>query len=102
MLYVANQSKSIYPYWKYILSDIRMFDDGQGFIDFRFGKNDLFTLLEVFNIPNRITTVQGTIFQDKAALCILLIKGLVYFKITLALQCSLESMYSKIPKFYHN
>ena len=38
---VVNQSKPIFPYWKYNTFDIGMTDDEQSFIDFRFGKNDL-------------------------------------------------------------
>ena len=49
-----------------------MIDDEQSFIDFRFGKNDLYTLLDVFNIPNRIIASQGTTCSDIEALCILL------------------------------
>ena len=72
LLYDANQSKPIYPYWKYEKFDIGMIDDEQSFIDFRFGKNDLYTLLDIFNIPERVTTIQGTVCQDIEALCILL------------------------------
>ena len=50
LLYDANQSKPIYP----------------------FGKNDLYTLLDVFNVPNRIIASQGTACSDIEALCILL------------------------------
>ena len=38
LLYDAYQSKDIYPYWKYDNFDIRMFDDEQCVIDFRFVK----------------------------------------------------------------
>ena len=47
-----------------------MIDDEQSFIDFRFGKNDLYTLLDVFNVPNRIITSQGTACSDIEAFCI--------------------------------
>ena len=72
LLYDANQSKPIYPYWKYNTFDVGIIDDEQSFIDFRFGKNDLYTLLDVFNIPNRIIASQGTACSDIEALCILL------------------------------
>ena len=68
LLYDANQSKPIYPYWKYNTFDVGMIDDEQSFIDFRFGKNDLYTLLDVFNIPNRIIASQGTACTDIEAL----------------------------------
>ena len=72
LLYNVNRSKPIYPYWKYNTFDVGMIDDEQGFNDFRFGKNDLYTLLDVFNIPNRIIASQGTACSDIEALCILL------------------------------
>ena len=72
LLYDANQSKPIYPYWKYSTFNVGMIDDEQSFIDFRFGKNDLYTVLDVFNIPNRIIASQGTACSDIEALCILL------------------------------
>ena len=49
-----------------------MIDDEQSFIDFRFGKNDLYTVLDVFNIPNRVIASQGTTCSDIEALCTLL------------------------------
>ena len=49
-----------------------MIDDEQSFIDFWFRKNDLYTLLDIFNIPNRIIASQGTACPDIEALCILL------------------------------
>ena len=42
LLYGANQSKPIYPYWKYNTFDVEMIDDEQSFIDFSFGTNDLY------------------------------------------------------------
>ena len=69
LLYDVNQSKPIYPYWKYNTFDVEMTDDEQGFIDFRFGKNDLYTILDVYNIPNRIIAYQCS---DIEVLCILL------------------------------
>ena len=64
LLHDANQSKPIYTYWKYNTFDAGMIDDEQKFIDFRFGKSDLYTLLDVFNIPNRIIASQGTASSD--------------------------------------
>ena len=72
LLYDANKSKPIYPYWKYNTFDVGMINDEQSFIDFRFGKNDLYTLLDVFNVTNRIIASQGTVCSDIETLCILL------------------------------
>ena len=49
-----------------------MIDDERSFINFRFAKNDLYTVLDVFNIPNRIIASQGAACSDLEALCILL------------------------------
>ena len=65
-------SKDIYPYWKYSHFDIRTFDDEQCFVDFRFSKTHLYALFGIFNIPDRVVTVQGTAYEGIEALCILL------------------------------
>ena len=72
LLYDANQSKDIYPYWNYQPFDIGMIDEEQCFIDFRFAKNDLNILLDVLNVLERIVTVQGTVCSGLEALYILL------------------------------
>ena len=41
-------------------------------MDFRFSKTHFYTLLDVLNIPDRAVTVQGTVYEDIEALCILL------------------------------
>ena len=50
---------------------MRTFDDEQYIVDFRFSKTHLYTLLNVINIPDRVITVQGTVFEDIEVLCIL-------------------------------
>ena len=77
LLYDTNQSKSIYPYWKYNTFDDGTIDDEQSFTDFRFRKIDLCTLLDIFNLPNRTITSQRAACSDIKALCILL-KKLVF------------------------
>ena len=49
LLYDANQSKPIYPYWEYNTFVVGMIHDEQSFIDFRFGKMT-FTLFWTFLI----------------------------------------------------
>ena len=61
LLYDANMSKGIYPYWKYSHFYIKTFDDEQGIVDFRFSKTHVDTLPDVLNIPDRVVTVQGTV-----------------------------------------
>ena len=50
LLYDINQSKDIYPYWKFDHFDVGMLNDKQCATDFRFTKNDLYPLLDVLNI----------------------------------------------------
>ena len=71
LLYDANQYKNIYPYWKYKLFDIGTIDEEQCFIDFRLAKNDLHVLVDVLNIPDRVITTQGTVYDGMGVLCIL-------------------------------
>ena len=61
LLYDANMSKGIYPYWKYSHFYIKTFDDEQGIVDFRFSKTHIDTLPDVLNIPDRVVTVQDTV-----------------------------------------
>ena len=72
LLYDANMSKHIYSYQKYSHFDTRTFGDEQCIVDFRFSKTHLYTLLDVLNIPDRVVTVQGTVWEDIETLCILL------------------------------
>lgn len=80
LLYGANQShhnQDIYPQQKYEPFDTGTIDEEQCFIEFRFGKNDLHVLLDVLNIPDRVTSTKGTVCDGMEALCILL-KSLLF------------------------
>ena len=72
LLYDANMSKDIYPYWKYSHFDMRTFDDEQCVVDRGFSKAHLYTLLDVLNISDRVATVQSTVCENIEALCVLL------------------------------
>lgn len=75
LLYGANQShynQDIYPQQKYESFDTGKIDEEQCFIEFRFGKNNLCVLLDVLNIPDRVTSTKETVCDGMEALCILL------------------------------
>ena len=54
LLYDINKSREVYPHWKFDRFDFDLLDESQCKIDFRFEKNDLDLLLNVFQIPERI------------------------------------------------
>ena len=42
LLYDANKSREIYPYWNFERFDLENFDDAQSLTDFRIRKNNIF------------------------------------------------------------
>ena len=53
VLYDANYSREIYPYWKFSTFDLSNWDDTRCRAKFRFAKNDLEELLNVLRFPIR-------------------------------------------------
>ena len=72
LLYNENMSREIYPYWNFERFDLDLWDDGRCNTDFRFRKDHVFRLFDALNIPDRITTSQGTVCEGIEGLCILL------------------------------
>jgi len=77
LLYDANYSREIYPYWNFPSFDLNDWNDTRCRTEFRFAKNDLQELLFVFGIPEKISTIQRTTCSGMEGLCILL-KKLAY------------------------
>ena len=50
LLYDANKSRKIYPYWNFEKFDLENFDDGQCLTDFHIRKNDIFRLKECLEL----------------------------------------------------
>ena len=50
LLYDANKSRKIYPYWNFEKFDLENFDDAQCLTDFHIRKNDIFRLKECLQL----------------------------------------------------
>ena len=72
LLYEFNNSKEIYPFWKYDKSDLENMDEAQCKREFRFLRSHIYDLKNVLNIPEKIVTCQRTVSSGVDALCILL------------------------------
>lgn len=71
LLYDLNSSKNLdYPYWKYQPFDLDTLSDEECWSDFRFHKNDIYELKEIFGIPDEITTYNKCKINGIGALCI--------------------------------
>lgn len=73
LLYDLNTSKNlVIPYWKYNKFDLDSLSDDECKSEFRFMKNDIYSLLEVFDLPDRITCPNRVFVYSEEALCLLL------------------------------
>ena len=72
LLYEFNNSKEIYPFWKYDKFDLENMDEAQCKREFRFLRSRIYDLKHVLNIPEKIVTCQRTVISGVDALCILL------------------------------
>ena len=71
LLYDLNRSKDLdIPYWKYEKFELDSRSDDECKSEFRFLKHDIYTLLDVLNLPEKITCqnrffcVQGGSFMS--------------------------------------
>ena len=73
LLYDMNRSKNPYfPYWKYSEFDLDLLCDDEYNSNFRFFKNDVFSLKETLQIPDEIKCYNRTAINGTEALCIFL------------------------------
>ena len=73
LLYDLNRHRSLQlPYWKYQSFDLDSMENDECVSEFRFEKNDIYTLADVLQLPNRITCYNGTVVHPVEALCIFL------------------------------
>ena len=77
LLYLNNQSRPIFPPWKFDKFNLDTWDETECRAQLRFAKSDLPALLNCLQIPERIVCAQRTRCSDLEALCILL-KRLAY------------------------
>lgn len=77
ILYDANRSREVYPYWKFSKWDFDVWDDTECKTELRFGKKDIPHLLDALDIPEKIICSQGTTCTGMEGLCVVL-KRLAY------------------------
>ena len=72
LLYDANKSTEIYPYWNFERFDLENFEDVQCLTDFCIRKNDIFYLKECLQLPENIVCSQRSTCESVEGLCIFL------------------------------
>ena len=73
LLYGINSSKSCdILYWKYDSFDLDKMTDVECKAEFRFLKNDVYALADIFHLPYEIICYNGTKTTSKEGLCMLL------------------------------
>ena len=73
LLYDLNTSKNPdIPYWSYERFDLETLTDDECWTEFRFLKNDIYEIQEVFRIPDEISTYNRVKIDGTEALCIFL------------------------------
>lgn len=78
LLYDVNTSKNPdFPYWNYDRFDLENLTNEECKAEFRFHKNDIYSLADILRLPEEITFYNGIIVQSIPALCMLL-KRLAY------------------------
>ena len=72
LLYDANKSWEIYPYWNFERFDLKNFDNTQSLTDFRIRKNYIFSLKGCLQLPESIVCSQRSTCKSAEGLCIFL------------------------------
>ena len=73
LLYDLNKSHNPdFPYWKYPKFDLDAFSEAECKAEFRFYKNDIFTLADLLQIPEKVVCYNGTVVHKTEATCIFL------------------------------
>ena len=73
ILYDINTSKNpSFPYDVYDRFDLDFLTDEECISNFRFLKNDIYRLVEVFGYPEKFTCYNGTVYNSVEAICIFL------------------------------
>lgn len=89
LLLEENTSKNLdIPYWKYNNFDLDSLSDDECRSDFRFNKHDIYSLLDVLDLPEKITCPNRFFVYNDEALCMLLRR--------FAYPCRLEDL---VPRF---
>ena len=72
LLTELNDSRELYPYWKFEKFDMNKWDEERSQTELRFSKNDLLALKEVLQLPEKIVCSQRTVCSSIEGLVILL------------------------------
>ena len=73
ILFDLNKSKNPdFSYWKHNEFDLDNMDDVECFSEFRFYKNDIYSLAETLEVPEKITTYNRSSFDGVESLCVFL------------------------------
>lgn len=73
LLYDIQKSKNLcFPYWKYDRFDLGKMENDECKAEFRFEKEDIVVLRNIFQLPNRFICYNGTNVCSLEALCIFL------------------------------
>ena len=72
LLYDANKSREIYPYWNFERFNLENFDNVQCLTDFLIRKNNIFRLKECLQLPENIACSQRSTYESVEGLCIFL------------------------------
>ncbi len=60
------------PNWQYKRFDLEAMEDSKCLVEFRFSKNEIYQLINVFRFPESFTCYNGTVVDAVEALCIAL------------------------------
>ena len=73
LLYDVNTSNCLdLPYWQYQHFDLDQLSDDECQAEFRFLKNDIYTLMDTMNVPDEFTCYNGFKVDGLKSLCVLL------------------------------
>ena len=72
-LYELNKSKNLdYPYWNYEKFELDNLTNAECWSEFRFYRNDIYQLQELFGIPDEIVTYNRLVVDGSEAMCVFL------------------------------
>lgn len=73
LLYDLNTSSNLQlPYWSYDQFDLELLTDDECMSEFRFIKNDIYLLAEVFQVPDQVRCYNWVVVDGIEVLCIFL------------------------------
>ena len=71
---VTKQANPEFPYWTYPLFDLEKFSGGECNAEFRFFKNNIYSLVDALQIPDKVRCPNRQSIDAVEALCVLFIE----------------------------